>query len=255
MKRCAYCGNGGIFSKDHVWPKCFHDRLKGRSYAHYSPKSGRVHGGEYVIRDVCRKCNNNKLSKLDDYFCSLYDRYFNDPKGFDEVVVFEYDFDLLARCLLKIAFNTARSAGSESEPLERLAKYILEGGLRPDGVAIIGELVSPTYIGKKEIRPTMYRSILAKLLTPHGSEVLVRVVAVNSFFFHLLVARDIADISSYDRAVREFVERIKGSVTLYPNAHSVTLKSSAQDSLSSMFPMLRAKYSEYRQFFDSKRKR
>src|SRR5688572_12139790 len=122
-KKCAYCGIEGELSRDHVWPRCFHERLKNRLYAHYSPTSGNVHGAEYVIRDVCHTCNNVRLNKLDNYFCAVYDRYFYDAKGSNEIVSFEFDYDLLVRCLLKIAFNTARSAKSEVKPFHRIIEY------------------------------------------------------------------------------------------------------------------------------------
>jgi len=261
-KKCAYCGSTGPFSREHVWPKCFLERL-GKRYAHYSPKSDKVHGADYVVRDVCTSCNNEELSELDVYFCSLYDRYFKEPRGFEEAVAFEYDYDLLERSLLKIAYNTARSAGSETIPLERVAGYILHGSSRPNGLAVIAELVSPTYIEDnsrpisviKEVRPTLYRSALGRLDTPHGFAVLVRIVAINSFFFHFLLARDLEDMGSFLAAVGEFLEGIRGSVMLSPDNDHVLLKTSAQDSISSILPLMHGKRSEYKMFFDSQKTR
>ena len=253
-KTCAYCGNKGQLSREHVWSRCFHDRLKNRVYAHYSPTSGNVHGSEYTVRDVCRVCNNVYLNSLANYFCNLYDCYFYDPKGVSEVVCFEFDYDLLLRCLLKIAFNTARSARSEVQPFHRTIEYIRDGKSRPGGVVLIAELVSPSYVEKREIKPTMYRSALAELRTPHGSAALLRVVAVNSFFFHILLIRDPTNMISFEKAVYEFLEKVRESVLLSPDVDSVILKSSPQDSLRSMLPLLRAKRIQYRQFFASKRK-
>ena len=255
-KKCAYCGNSGTFSREHVWPKSFLERFENRR-AHYSPKSGKVHGADYVVRDVCAACNNEKLSKLDEYFCSLYDRYFKEPKSLNEVVFFQYDYNLLTRSLLKIAFNTARSAGSDTEPLKRMAEYILHDSIRPNGIAVIGELVSPTYIEDhsgpvstiKEVLPTLYRSALGKLLTPHGFAVLVRVVAINSFFFHLLIARDPGDMISFAKAVHEFLERLQGTVLLPMNQNHMVLRTTARDSISSILPLMRAKRTEYEAFF------
>lgn len=244
-----------------MWPRCFLDRLEKR-YAHYSPKSGKVHGADYVVGDVCTSCNNEQLAELDDYFCSQYDRYFKDPRGSEEVVFFEYDYDLLSRSLLKIAYNTARSAGSETTPLERIAGYILHGTSTPNGLAVIGELLSPTYIEDnsgpisvmKEVRPTLYRSALGGLVTPHGFAALVRIVAVNSFFFHLLVARDVEDMGSFLEAVGEFLHGVRGSAMLSPKQNHVVLKTSPQDSISSILPLMRGKRPEYKAFFNSQKR-
>ncbi len=99
--RCTYCNEECSPTREHVWPECFLERVgkTGQNFAHYSPKSGLVHGADYIVRDVCATCNNIKLSVLDLYFCALYDHYFHEPKGSDAVVEFFYDFDLLyARC-------------------------------------------------------------------------------------------------------------------------------------------------------------
>jgi hypothetical protein len=166
---------------------------------------------------------------------------------------------LLARALLKIAYNTARSAGSETSPFIRTTDYILYGNKRPTGISMIGELVSPTFIADtkdtanvKEIRPTMYRSILGQLRTPHGYSVLVRIIAVNSFFFHLLITREPSNQTVFNRAVREFINHVSGTVLLKPTCKSVILRTSPQDSLSSMIPLLYRKRKEYGKFFEKK---
>jgi len=203
-----------------------------------------------------------KLSSLDSYFCKLYDLYFSNPRGFNEEVLFEYEYDLLARVLLKIAYNTARSAGSETSPFIRTTDYILYGNKKPTGISIIGELVSPTLIADtkdashvKEIRPTMYRSALGQLITPHGYAVLLRIIAVNSFFFHLLITRELSNQTIFNRAVRELINHVSGAVLLKPECKSVILRTSPQDSLSSMLPLLSRKHREYEEFFDGQQSR
>jgi hypothetical protein len=74
IKVCAFCGQERKLTKEHVWPSCFMDRV-GRNAAHYSPKSGKVHGADYVVRDVCAECNAVHLAELDAYFCAFYDSH------------------------------------------------------------------------------------------------------------------------------------------------------------------------------------
>lgn len=260
-KKCAYCGSGGPFTKEHVWPAAFLGRRNGL-YAHYSPSSGNVHGADYIVRDVCQSCNNGKLSILDNYFCKIYDNYFKEPRGVGIEVVFDYDYHLLARTLLKIAYNTARSANSEVIPLQRFSEYILKGEQRPEGLAVIGELVSPSYIKDnedpakiKEILPTMYRSARGEFQSPYGSTFLLRMVAINSFYFHLLVVRNPAQIEDFYQGINEFLEGVKGTVILQPESNQVILKTSPQDGLRSMLPLLKAKRTNFRAFFDTSRKK
>jgi hypothetical protein len=260
MKVCAFCGEEKQLTREHIWPSAFLDRV-GRTSAHYSPVSGKVHGADYVVSDVCATCNNVHLTQLDDYFCDLYDSQLATPMGFGQSVHFQYNHDLLCRALLKIAYNTARSAGSECQPFQRVRSYILRGGTCPSGIAVLAELVSPTLIVSrpgegedvKEVRPTMYRSARGELLTPNGNTVLVRVVAVNSFFFHILILREERHIDRFARAVEEFLAAIEGTLLLSPTAGEVLLHSSPQDSLSSMLPLLKAKRDQYGKFFERRR--
>jgi hypothetical protein len=261
QKKCAYCGTFGPFTREHIWPAAFLERRKGL-HAHYSPSSGNVHGADYIVRDVCKACNNGNLSVLDSYFCSIYDNYFKEPKGAGSEVTFNYDYNLLARALLKIAYNTARGANSEVMPLQRYSKYILNGEPRPEGLAVICELVSPSYIKDPddptqitEILPTMYRSARAEFQSPNGSAFLVRIVAVNSFYFHMLVVRDPNNLECFYQGIREFLEGVKGTIILLPENDQVTLSTSPQDGLRSMLPLLKAKRTEYRNFFDAYRKK
>src|SRR2546427_652532 len=98
-RRCAYCDGLGPLTRDHVWPECFLERF-GLEVAKFSVKKSRVYGGDYVVNDVCRKCNSGPLSQVDEYFCALYDEHLHGLHDFNSAVVLRYDFDLLARALL-----------------------------------------------------------------------------------------------------------------------------------------------------------
>ena len=118
--RCAYCDGAGPLTRDHVWPECFLARI-GRTAAHFSHQSGKVHGADYVVAENARNwCNNEILNELDSYFCALYDEFFAELRGFDSRLAFVFDFDLLARTLLKIAYNSARAGGSDHEYLRQV---------------------------------------------------------------------------------------------------------------------------------------
>ncbi|MCU7806070.1 MAG: hypothetical protein KZQ92_20500 [Candidatus Thiodiazotropha sp. (ex Lucinoma borealis)] len=181
------------------------------------------------------------------------------PHRANTSVSFSYDYDLLSRSLLKIAYNTARSAGSEVGPFKPLVEYILRGGDQPQGFALAIELVSPSYIEGKsgilqEVPPIMYRSARGELQTENGSAVHIRVVAVFSFFFHLLLLRSPDEFERFGKAIKEFLAGIKGTVLLKSNEDMVLIRSSPQNSLNSMLPLLRGKREEYGEFFRKKRR-
>jgi hypothetical protein len=254
-KTCAYCDTPGRLTKDHVWPECFLDKI-GRG-AHFSHQTGRAHGGDYVVADVCDKCNNAVLSELDAYFCRLYDDFLAEARDYDSVVSFHYDYHLLTRSLLKIAYNSARGAGSDDSYLRQIRSYILRGAPVPTQLAVFAELVSPTLVadstfpsGKRLVLPSgFYRSAITQLLTPHGSLVRTRIVAVNSFYFHLVFPNGSLTDTQFEQAAAELGSYIAGVVRLTPTFEKVLLKSSPQDAISSAVPHIQKNRATYRDFF------
>lgn len=256
-KVCAYCGEARPLTADHVWPNCFLDRF-GRHAAHFSVRSQKVHGGDYVVKDVCKTCNADKLSPLDSYFCRLYDEYFVHLHDFNSTVTFSYDYSLLARCLLKIAYNTARQGVSDPKPLAALRGFILGLELCPARLAIFTELVSPRMVRQRDgsickVMPNMYRSMRGLFVGAGGDRILLRVIAVNSFYFHLIVPLEMLSQTDFDEVVNQFSEKIKGAVKLSPGIGAVTIHTSPQDGIRSMIPQLEAYREQYRQFFAKKR--
>lgn len=259
-KGCAYCDLSAPLTKEHVWPNCFLNRT-GRTAAHFSHKSGKVHGGDYLVNDVCSFCNNKLLSPLDAYFCALYDAFFVQPHGFGSMVLFRYDYVLLARALFKIAYNSARAAGSDPQPLARLRAAILGKESWPDDVALFAELVSPTKVpdslqplGYRIVLPKdFYRSAITELLLPAAQSVHTRVVAVNSFYFHLVLP--VADLPNpdFEEVTSRFPDLVQGAVRLQPSKNEVVLESSPQDGISSIAPHVQAHSEQYKSFF-AKRK-
>ena len=257
VKACAYCGSAGPLTKDHVWPECFLERT-GRRAAHFSHQSGRVHGADYVVQDVCETCNNVSLSPLDDYFCRLYDEYFAHAHGFGAVVTFCFDYHFLVRSLLKIAYNSARSAGSDDSYLRELRSYIRDGSSVPRQLAVFAELVSPTLVKetgapggmRAQLPENFYRSAITQLFTPNGSRVCTRIVAVGSYYFHLAFpAAPMAD-SAFDEAANELGTHIDGVVQVTSTMNEITLHSSSQDAISSIVPHIQQHHDAYRTFFD-----
>jgi hypothetical protein len=257
---CAYCGNEAAPTRDHVWPECFLQR-QGRQAAHFAVRTGKVHGADYTVNDVCEVCNNERLSPLDAYFCALYDRHLATLHDFNTTLTFGYDFDLLARALLKIAYNSARAGGSDPGPLRVLTPYVLGSAPPARRFAIVAELVSPTTIAdpgqpagsERTVLPQMYRSAITQFLYPGAEALLTRIVAVNSYYFHLMIAKEEMLEEAFESLVAAFIARIQGTVRLSRTTAAVSLASSPQDGLRSFAPHLEKNRSQYEQFFARKR--
>lgn len=259
---CAYCHGPGPFTREHVWPECFLSRI-GRVAAHFSHKSGRVHGADYVVGDVCSNCNNVLLSPLDAYFCAQYDAYFKTARGFDAQVDFEYDGPLLERTILKIAYNSARGAGADLRPFGDAIEFVLRGTPRPVQLALFAELVSPTLIHdatapgstRAQLPENLYRSCTTLLLSPRGSLLHTRIVAVNSFYFHLVLPAAEMSNDEFHSAADELPAFIVGVSRIGPTGKSVALRSSPQDAISSIVPHVDRHMQAYKGFFEKRQRK
>src|SRR5688572_8163074 len=108
---CAYCGEPGVPTKEHLWPASLHRRpLAVNSQSKnifWLARLRREIPSEPQIRDVCARCNNGVLSELDKYICEVFDKSFAKVLARHERVRFEPDYHLLKRWLLKMSFNSA----------------------------------------------------------------------------------------------------------------------------------------------------
>lgn len=120
-RQCAYCGCQRQLTREHVFPKFFYSRegLKGDEL----PVTRVIQRGEeklvqaeLTIADVCSVCNSEFLSRLDAYGAVLWDKFFDVIPRLGDAIRFEYDFDLLTRWLLKLAYNVGRVRASRNGP-------------------------------------------------------------------------------------------------------------------------------------------
>lgn len=140
---CAYCGEGGVLTKEHIFPDCFQ-----RTFEPITPT--KTPAGEKAIlsaleiQDVCARCNNERLSPLDTYFCDLNELYFSKIVRPGDRIRFQFDWVLLLRTLLKIAYNVARSRKEPIVTWQGVTEYILKGGQCPGEFHIFLQLMIPT---------------------------------------------------------------------------------------------------------------
>ncbi len=204
MKKCAFCGSSDLkLTREHVFPASLHKRIEeqnlkktGQKQNFWLKKLGKDIPSEPQVKDVCATCNNGPLSILDSYICQLWDRQFKTIVARDERVVFNYEFQLLARWLLKMCYNSARVHGSDEVHFRGFAGYILgEEATVPKGVDIHLQLISPTRIteemrkvagvveGRDWFEPDCLRCGHRGYVTKSGYGRLVRAVYIQSYCF------------------------------------------------------------------------
>lgn len=110
---CAYCGENKKGSKEHIisssvldlFPECFAtiDNIRKNVYL-----------ADPLIKDVCEKCNNERISYIDAYAKEIIANYFVKKYEKEDKLDFHYNYTLVQKVLLKYAFNDLRSQKEDS---------------------------------------------------------------------------------------------------------------------------------------------
>lgn len=181
-----------------------------------TPKGEVAITGQPTIKDVCIDCNNGSLSKLDEYAVNLYDRYFHQLVEPGDLVTFEFDFDLLARWLLKIVYNHARARKWEFKPSREILDYILAGANLSNLPEIILQLIIPT-----RERPGVHPRIdpidsRVGLLNPALMPGIQfgALVAQRSYYFYLLLLPPYPTRKSREIVLEKLRKSVPGAVRL-----------------------------------------
>lgn len=247
---CAYCGRPRRLSREHLFPAWLYERTREYGVQYHAPAPDKLVSGEQKIGDVCRTCNSGSLSTLDGYVRQVYDTYFARVVRDGESVQFSYDYDQLARWLLKISYNHARAnRASDVQRLAECSTYILHGHPRPQHLAVFVRLIIPQQLsqlaaeeqqavqaahpGITEMLPLTTSIAVGQ---PSGYSVqfdVCRRIELNSYQFFLLIADEsmrsqaVVTTVERERALDEFQEDTPGAVLLTPNANSILLNASS----------------------------
>jgi hypothetical protein len=237
---CAYCRQKKFLTLEHLWPKAIHRRLvaanQWKNPVAWLARLQQNIQSEPQIRDVCEHCNNVVLSKLDDYACSLFDNAFSHMPERDEEVIFEYDYHLLKRWLLKVSFNSARINNSvDLKALNILIHYMLgSDNFLGRSVQLFVQLVHPEEIPEGEIppnapqeRPLIFWPEMNRsghfFFRVHGiGEKLMRAIHVRSYLFTLAYFRP-GDGRSVQEDFAQIYTKKTSTVLLRPSEQKIKI--------------------------------
>lgn len=131
---CSYCAGTEEITREHITPKFIYEFIEesGTPSLDWNGAAQRLISAEAKIKDVCWKCNNGVLASLDAYGKSfMKDNGLLTNRYLKKECNLVYNYDLLARWLMKVSFNSARSMKMHAEFFEPFKDYILTG-LKPD---------------------------------------------------------------------------------------------------------------------------
>lgn len=142
-KSCAYCGNefGNEYqrSAEHIFPQSLLGLYPEQDVS-FTPERVFKDNFGLTIADVCSKCNNGPLSKLDDYGYNIIKAQFYEEISYemkDETIEKELDYDTFSKWIIKIAYNYLRSRKKDCEYIKKYIPSILDKDNVPDGFSIL----------------------------------------------------------------------------------------------------------------------
>jgi hypothetical protein len=237
-RTCAYCGSDGPLTREHLWPQALHRRLPAveDNAGFWLAKIGKEIQNEPTVRDVCATCNNGALSKLDAYICYLFDTYFIHSLERHDQVIFEFNYHLLKRWLVKMCFNSARVNASIDQKIAfpPLLPYIL-GKSETIGrsVQLYVQLSYPGRIpddllSPADPRPMIYHPVIHRVghiwFTPRGiGKKLLRAVHLRSYTFYLAFWEQTEKRKEIEFFTDVFLERMCATKLLRVSVNTVEL--------------------------------
>jgi hypothetical protein len=235
-KGCAYCGSSGTLTREHLLPRSLSERTGEELESNIVTSGGhKVITSEPTIKDVCATCNNGPLSRLDEYICSLYDKYFRHYVRAGDRVKFHCDFDLLQRWLLKIGYNQARARGGRwpAEELREYRDYILGQEGTPPPSRIFLQLVPPHQVEPGTIKedPTLTEAPIFNRIAVFEPSYMPGMragflVTLYSYYFYVVIADLSINLATRKRMFKEFLKATTGGYELSPGRQAVIYSSS-----------------------------
>jgi hypothetical protein len=232
-RACAFCGDKNNLSREHIFPNGVIRRFEHEMIS-YGDKSDRMFKADLVVKDVCKHCNNGALSKLDSCFVKFYEDFIRTPLLPGSTAEFNFDYNLLLRELLKISFNSARASADGFKAIKALKKYVpyILGKvhaapdimLRLQIVTSSQKLNTETNKFEGMMEAELLRSCKIVYRGPQHSLYIIRLVALNSFWFYLIIPIKKVSASKKDVFLSGFTDffNLKG-VPLDNTMKSITI--------------------------------
>jgi len=246
MARCAYCNEEKILTREHIIPSFAYDFQKSlsESITGWNEKAEKMLPSEAQIKDVCATCNNIILGKLDDEGKRLLSDSGVLTYNFQQPSIrLNFDFDLLARWLLKISFNSSRTDGIHAYIFEPHIDYMLHGvnRIQRSKIAILSYFAAPEILDNEERLKEPYKSLVgsSNALNPFLVRICygytagtrnytLRMVIFGPLVFFLLVFNDGILPGHAASEIRQFIKRNPGAVELGPKLKFVQMKPGQQ---------------------------
>lgn len=243
MPLCAYCKQDAFMTREHVIPAFMYAFQKSleSTVIGWNEVAGKMVPGEFKVKDVCAECNNGPLSNLDLFGKELLAHSGLMVPNYTRLSAdLSFDFDLLARWLLKISFNSSRTDGAHAPLFAGLESYILGSSkARPRArFAIVSYLAGPSQLDKVERNRVPFSEVADKTgrfnpfvaricygSVPGAANYTLRLVIIGPLVFYIPMFVPGVLPGYAASSVRNLLRWVPGGKWLKPGQRFVELKS------------------------------
>jgi hypothetical protein len=221
-RSCAYCG-GAELTREHLIPQGYFDRTgEARDFV-ANIKAGtadKILSIEPTIADVCGRCNNGVLSRLDSYFLATFDRFFTHVVVSGEQISLDFDFDELLRWLLKMGYNMGRARTWDGiHNLAVCTDYIRFGKPRPIDITVLVQATPPGLIPSPhpaELATEIFTVNAMRIPQVAKNFAFVLHVGIHCYQFYILWHH--SGTNGFERKIRgrAFQRMFRGTYEVYP---------------------------------------
>lgn len=231
MGICAYCQKDKKLTREHIIPSFLYEYQKKAEgkFVGWVEKAKKVLPVEGVIKDVCEHCNNVVLGHLDSVASEMLNNCGVLSVNYtNKTLVLDYDYHLLLRWLLKVSYNSSRSADNFPCRFQKYISYIIgEQVISPDDVFLLVGLSKPDSIPEDE-RKELFELfpdsnfpinsqglshpffVRVAWMPQFDNDFIIRIVVIGALFFQILVFVNNIEIGKKRSKVKSWLKSTKG---------------------------------------------
>jgi hypothetical protein len=202
----------------------------------WQEKPQKIISGEAKIKDVCSHCNSVVLCELDGYAKNILEQSgFFTQCFLKEHVNINYNYSLLSRWLLKVAFNSSRASEKKLFFFDKYKDVILGKSSDFSGFAISAGLFKPLkltaleiekYGHQLEVDPSGYANPFFGRISWgdfESSEYSVKQIVIGAAIFHIIAFNGDLLRGRKKILIKEYLKICKGMTLIRKNESKVNV--------------------------------
>ncbi len=241
---CAYCQKDGKLTREHIIPNFIYEYQKTTEgkFVGWNERAKKVLSSEGVIKDVCEYCNNVVLGSLDASASKMVKSAGILSENFtNKTITLNYSYNLLLRWVLKVSFNSARSANNYAFRFRKYIPYILgEKNTEPDDIFLLVGLSMPDYIPDYELKELkeLYPNgnfpinneglshpffVRVGLMPQFDDDFVIRVIVIGALVFQIIIFINNIKLGQRRSKVKSWLKSTRGRQMVLPKRKSMVV--------------------------------